>query len=154
MQYTEEERAKVKKDIIDLLPKKAFHIGKVCKEVRISRKTFYNWKDEDEDFRDAIDEIKEYDIDDSEEKLRLLRQGLPRFNEEGKFVGWIEKPHFGALSLHLEAKGKDRGYGKSLEIRDNRKEELKKFTDEELWEKMKKIGGILNEEDEETEEGK
>lgn len=142
-EYKPEEKAEIKRAIIDLLPKKGYHIGKVCKQVGIARNTFYRWQKEDEDFMDQTEEQFEYDVDDSEEKLRLLRQGLPRFDEDGKFIGWKEKPHFGALIKHLEAKGKSRGYGQQLEINDKRTEELEKMTDAELFAKINRMNGIV-----------
>jgi len=144
----ENTRKHKKKLIIQLLPKKNYHIGKVLKAVGISRMTFKRWRDEDVEFNEECEEVFQYDVDDSEEKLKLLRAGIPEFDKEtGKFIGWKEKPHFGALVLHLKAKAKDRGYGDSLEIADKRnKESLRKMSDEELFNEIQKLNKIYNEE--------
>ena len=140
-----------KQAIIDLLPKKAYHVGKVCKQLGIPRSTYYLWKKQDADFDEQTEEIFEYDIDDSEEKLRLLRQGLPKFKEDENgnkvFNGWIEKPHFGALMAHLEAKGKDRGYGRTLSIESGVLDMVKNMTDEELYNEIKQLEEIAREDD-------
>lgn len=143
----DENTRKHKKElIIQLLPKKNYHIGKVLKVVGISRMTFKRWRDDDVEFNERIEEVFQYDVDDSEEKLKLLRSGIPEFDKEtGKFIGWKEKPHFGALVFHLKAKAKDRGYGDSLEINDKR-EPLRKMSDEELFNEIQKLNKIYNEE--------
>lgn len=144
---TEKERNQKKGMIIELLPRKNYHIGKVCKAVGIGRMTYYRWRENDEEFNEKCEEVFQYDIDDSEEKLRLLRQGLPEFDKEGRFIGWIEKPHFGALTLHLQAKAKDRGYGNSLEVTDGRERQLREMSDKELWNELKEMSKIYNEEE-------
>lgn len=145
----DKQRTEQKKAIIDLLPKKGYHIGKVCKQVGISRGTFYKWKREDEEFDEQTDETFQYDVDDSEERLRLLRQGLPRLAEDGTFLGWIEKPHFGALVKHLEAKAKDRGYGRQIQIDDRRHENEPSMTDKEMFDEIKRLEGLYSDDDEE-----
>lgn len=143
-QRQEERREELKKALIELLPMKAYHVGKACKELGIGRRTYYNWMEEDEDFADQIDEVFAYDVDDSEERLRLLRQGIPKMEKDKetgvlKFKGWIEKPHFGALVVHLQAKAKDRGYGRQIQIDDTRKRETDSMTDKELYDEMKRL---------------
>lgn len=135
----DKERARKKKAFIKLLPKFGYHIGKTCKEIGINRQTYYQWCLKDDEFKERTHEQFEYDVDDSEEKIRLLRQGLPRFDENGKFVGWIEKPHFGALLAHLKAKGGQRGYGDKLEITDDRLDKERAMSDEELYAEIMKM---------------
>lgn len=147
----DERRDDLKKALIELLPKKAYHVGKCCKELGISRKTYYRWIEEDDDFADDIDEVFAYDVDDSEERLRLLRQGLPKMEKDAdgtlKFKGWVEKPHFGALVVHLQAKAKDRGYGREIKVDDVRKRESDKLSDKELYDEMKRLEGLFGNDD-------
>jgi len=132
------ERANKKALIIELLPRKNYHIGKVCEAVGISRRQFYRWMEDDEEFNEKVEDKRAYDIDDSEEKMKLLRHGVPKLNADGKLVGWIVKPHFGALITHLKAKAKDRGYGDSLSIT-NENGELRTMSDEELMAEAAKL---------------
>lgn len=130
-EQAEIDRNKKKAMIIQLLPRKNYHVGKVCEAVGITRKTFYRWRENDQEFDESISDAMEFDIDDSEEKLKLLRHGIPKVDASGKLVGWIVKPHFGALVTHLKAKAKDRGYGDTLTINGDRTE-LMNLTDDEL----------------------
>lgn len=147
----EDRREALKKALIELLPNKGYHVGKACKELGIGRRTYYNWLEEDDDFADQIDEVFAYDVDDSEERLRLLRQGLPKMEKDAngvlKFKGWIEKPHFGALVVHLQAKAKDRGYGREIKVDDVRKRESDKLSDKELYDEMKRLEGLYGNDD-------
>lgn len=143
-------KKKKKQAIIDLLPKKAYHIGKVCKAVGISRGTYYLWQEHDEEFAEKVKELFEYDIDDSEEKLRLLRHGLPKLSDEGKFLGWIERPHFGALVKHLEAKGRERGWGRYLDINGANEIFESEMSDEEKYKEIKKLDRLFKDLEDET----
>ena len=77
----------------------------------------------------------------------MLRQGLPRLAEDGTFLGWIEKPHFGALVKHLEAKAKDRGYGRQIQIDDRRGELFPEMTDEEMYKEMKELDKLFGQDE-------
>ena len=137
-----------KKLFLELLPKKNYNISKTCKACKISRATFYVWKGDDKEFADKVKEMEEADIDDSEEKMRLLRQGVPDFDKEGKFVGWKVKPHFGALLAHLESKAKKRGWGKSVEITTGANEDA--MTEEEIMKRLDDFRKELEEDDYDT----
>lgn len=150
---TDEEKKQKKALIIKLLPKKNYHIGKVVTDVGISRRTYNRWRLDDSDFDEACEEVFCYDVDDSEEKLKLLRQGLPKFDDDGRFVGWIERPHFGALTLHLQAKAKDRGYGQSIEVDDKRDKQIRSMGDKELFDEVTKLANQFKDEHWEVDNG-
>ena len=102
---------KVKKlKYLELLPLKNYSISKVCKAMSMSRQTYYNWTTNDSDFKQAIEDLNEADIDDSEESLRVLRRGVPELDANGKFVKWTHRPDVTALIFHLKTKGAARGY--------------------------------------------
>jgi hypothetical protein len=135
-----EKELKIKKALfLEVLPKKGYHIGKTCKAVGIGRRTFYNWKEDDEQFAEDYEEEIQSDIDDSEEKMKLLRQGVPKFDKDGKFIGWIERPHFQALALHLQSKAKDRGWGQSIEVT-RKVDDGRQLSDEELLAEIQNLG--------------
>ena len=134
---TKKETREKKASFLALLPRKNYHIGKTCDAVKLGRRTFYTWLDNDKEFKDKYEELLEFDIDDSEEKMKLLRQGVPEF-KDNVFVGWIEKPHFQALALHLQSKAKDRGWGQSIEVKDSR-EDMRKMSDQELFNEVQKL---------------
>lgn len=133
----EQIRARKKSMVLELLPKKNYHIGKVIEAVGISRMALHKWRKEDAEFNEAFIEVFENDIDDAEEKMNLLRKGIPRI-EDGKFVGWIEKPHFKALALFLKAKAKHRGWGDTLEVKNV--SDVSELTDEEIEKELYELG--------------
>ncbi|WP_421752905.1 hypothetical protein [Croceimicrobium sp.] len=93
-----------------------FHITNACKNVGIDRKTFYNWLNRDQEFADLYLMIQEQDLDNSELTLRRLRDGVPKLDQDGKFIGWKIRPDTLAVMFHLKTKGKKRGYVERQEI--------------------------------------
>ena len=69
----QEEREKIKEKIIKLLEETAGGtVSYVCGSVGISRKTFYRWRIDDEDFQQVTDEIREdkkKEMDDFAERI-------------------------------------------------------------------------------------
>ncbi len=142
-----------KKAFLENLPRKNYHIGKTCEAVGLKRRTFYNWLKEDSKFKEDYEDAVQADIDDSEEKMKLLRTGVPKFekDKDGKsiFVGWTVKPHFGALLAHLESKAADRGWGRKLEIT-NKTNDDREMTDEELIAEMERLNKEINDDEWDT----
>lgn len=131
--------AKQKERFLELLPLNRYHISNTCKKVGVHRNTFLYWKKTDEDFKNRYDDIQEQKMDDSEERLYLLSQGIPKIDKSGKLIGWEVKPNLGALVVQLKAQAKDRGYGDHIVIDDKREDELRNKTDEELMQEIAKL---------------
>jgi glucan phosphorylase len=68
-----EEKEKAKENIIELFKvTKGVTVGYVCRKADISRKTFYEWRKEDEEFKKKTDELREEkkkDMDDFAERV-------------------------------------------------------------------------------------
>lgn len=79
------------------------HLGIVtpaCKELNISRQTFYRWCNEDEDFKEKVEEINDIQGDFVENKLfEKIKQGSER-----------------SILFYMKYKGKKRGYSDSIDI--------------------------------------
>ena len=60
---------KDKKSFLEIFAKKDCHISKTCIAAKIGRRTYYEWLDADEDFKQAVDDVKESLKDDTEEYL-------------------------------------------------------------------------------------
>ena len=58
-----------KKRFLEIFEKKDAHISKTCKDANIGRTTYYDWIDADEEFKQAIDDVKESLKDDTEDYL-------------------------------------------------------------------------------------
>jgi len=81
--------------------------------VGIGRRTFYRWRDEDEDFREKVEDIHEAVIDWTESQLRKsIKSGqyIPAIfylKTQGKKRGYIEKTeheHSGAMTFEISEK--------------------------------------------------
>lgn len=134
---SQKEREAKQRAFLELLPKKAYHIGKTCDVLGIHRTNITYWRNTYEWFNEEYLNLMEYEKDDGEERLKLMAMGIPKI-KDGKFVGWIEKPHYRALEKFLDTKVKDRGYGKMITINDERGEKISEKSSEEL------MGGILD----------
>jgi ribosome biogenesis protein Nip4 len=92
------------------------NISKTCKAAGINRHTFYHWIKSDEKFKAEIEEIEEITKDDVEWTLGNLAKGIPKFDENGNFIGWRLKPDTVALIWYSKTKMKDRGYVEKQEL--------------------------------------
>ena len=92
---------KKKKEIFLDIYKKAFaNISAACEKAKISRQTFYNWRKEDDNFNEKIEEISEGLIDFAESILHNnIRNGRTA-----------------ELIFFLKTKAKKRGYTEQVII--------------------------------------
>lgn len=71
-----------------------------CEQVSISRRTFYNWLEADEEFRQAVEDVNEEGLDFAENALKKkIREGDTT-----------------SIIFYLKTKGKKRGYIERTEI--------------------------------------
>lgn len=89
-----------KSKFIELFARKNANISETCLAMNMSRQTFYNWKNDDEDFAKAVDEVQESMIDFAESKLLENIKD----NKETSII------------FYLKTKGKSRGYTERQEI--------------------------------------
>jgi|TARA_R110000772_G_scaffold67961_1_gene150529 hypothetical protein len=85
---------------IEVFSKKAANIGATCRAIGISRQTFYNWKNDDQDFAEKIFNAQEDLLDNAESKLQ------EHINNDDKIC----------TMFFLKTKGKSRGYSERQEI--------------------------------------
>ena len=85
------------------------HLGIVtsaCKEVGISRETFYKYYKTDEVFKKAVDDINDYTLDFAETQLlKKIKEGSER-----------------SILFYMRYKGKRRGYTDNIDITSNGKD--------------------------------
>lgn len=86
--------------VIETLKESFGNISKACKAVGISRGTFYNWQEADEEFKEATENISEYVVDEVENAL---------FDQ-------IKNGATAATIFYLKTKGKHRGYVEKQEV--------------------------------------
>ena len=55
-----------KKRFLEIFEKKDAHISKACKASKVGRRTYYEWIDADEEFKQSVDDVREGLKDDTE----------------------------------------------------------------------------------------
>lgn len=76
------------------------NVSKTCRACNISRKTFYLWKEQDEEFASLVDDCEEAITDEIE---GLLRERVRELDTT-------------AIIFYLKTKGKKRGYTEKKEV--------------------------------------
>lgn len=94
-------RDKKKELVIDLMKKSLGNITYTCEKAQIERKTYYNWLERDEKFKEAIE-----NIDFDEMKVDIAELGM---------IGLAKEKNYHACKFILENKGTSRGYTKKLD---------------------------------------
>jgi enamine deaminase RidA (YjgF/YER057c/UK114 family) len=89
-----------KKTFIEVLKQCFGNISKACDHVGISRTCYYKWLKEDEEFKEYIDHIDEYVIDEVENHL----------------LDQIKDGNTPATIFYLKTKAKHRGYVEKQEV--------------------------------------
>jgi hypothetical protein len=102
-----------KKAMLEALEKSLGVVTSACKAVEISRETHYRWMREDENYKQAVDDLANVALDFAESQLhKQIKGGNPT-----------------ATIFYLKTKGKNRGYIERQEISH---EGLKTFEVEEV----------------------
>jgi len=87
----------IKKELLDALENCYGVIATACNQVRVSRKTFYNYINRDQKFADQVREIREKNIDFVEDKLlQKINAGdtasiIFYLKCKAKHRGWVER---------------------------------------------------------------
>jgi len=96
---TSTKRAKVKKDFLSEFENSCCNVSTCCKKMNISRNCFYDWKKQDSEFRESIEELEESLLDFGETMLYKA----------------VKKGKTAELIFYLKTKGKKRGYFERLQ---------------------------------------
>lgn len=89
-----------KKKLLESLEKSLGVVTTACKACGLGRTTFYNYYEDDKEFKKEVDELQNVAIDFAESKLHQQ----------------IEKGDTTACIFYLKTKGKKRGYGDHMGI--------------------------------------
>jgi hypothetical protein len=91
---------KHKKLLVKALERSLGIVTPACKEVGVSRETFYRYYREDDDFKKAVDDINEVTLDFAENQLlKKIKEGSER-----------------SILFYMKYKARKRGYTDSLDI--------------------------------------
>lgn len=108
----EDQRVELKARYVEAFIASAFNHTRAMEAIGIkSRSTVWEWRKTDTAFARALVDAREREGDWYENQLRTLSAGIPEVDENGKLIGWKEKPEISAIQTVLNAKFRDRGYG-------------------------------------------
>jgi len=92
-----------KQKLLDALERSLGIVTPACKEVGLSRQTFYRYYNEDLDFKKAVDDINDITLDFVENQLlRKIKDGSER-----------------SIMFYMKYKARKRGYTDSIDITTN-----------------------------------
>jgi len=94
---------KKKKELIAALQQNLGIVTDACKQVNITRDTYYRWLKEDEEFKKKVDELEDIALDFAESMLlKKIKEGDTT-----------------AIIFYMKTKGKKRGYIEKHEVDSN-----------------------------------
>lgn len=103
----------------------------------VERKTIYNWCDADKKFKEVLEDSRELFLDVAETRLQSLVNGVPEYDNDGKFIGWKTPPSEAAVFFTLKTRGKNRGYSERQDINMNANVSMEGHIDIDEWIKNK-----------------
>lgn len=148
MSYTDDDKAL----FLRLLEASGLNISEAVRRFNekypgFARRTFYYWADYDPKFADALDDLNEAELDESESLHKLHRKGVPKYlyvpkmQEDGTpklasngkqvyeraidgdgqpvQIGWLIPPQGQRIEWHLIQRGAHRGYRSTTDINVN-----------------------------------
>ncbi len=97
------------------------NISKVADSFNVWRQCVYSWMRDDERFQAVVDDARMKMFDRCLATADVLANGIPDI-QNGKVVGWIERPDGNMLRYLLGTLGKKEGFGESIDITTNGKD--------------------------------
>lgn len=98
------------------------NITSIAKAFDVDRTTIHNWSKGDEAFRNTIDDFKGALLDECVTISRAVALGIPDRDDNGKFIGWKERPDPSMLRYFMSTLGRKEGFGESMDITSNGKD--------------------------------
>ena len=102
-------------EIEEALSKTNGNLTNTARLLGIRRETLWHYSKEDERVASAIKESRKVMLDKCLTAAQALALGVPLM-ENGKFVGWQEKPDAGMLKYFISCLGRDEGFGENVDV--------------------------------------
>lgn len=109
----------IKKPTIDVFKKALEQSGgnltQTAKACRCDRTSIWHWCKKDPEFKQALEESRKATFDSVMSTALVVAKGIPII-ENGKVVGWQERPDSNMLKYFMQTLGRDEGFGEQAEI--------------------------------------
>ena len=93
------------------------NLTNTAKLLGVDRTTLWQWAKKDPDFAQAIDESRKKLLDSCITTAQILAQGVPILDDNGKFIGWQERPDPQMLRYFIATLGREEGFGEEVTLR-------------------------------------
>lgn len=97
------------------------NVTKVAESFKTSRTNVYTWINGDAEFKAVLDDARGKLFDECLSTARILSLGIPDI-QNGKMVGWAERPDSAMLRYLIGSLGKKEGFGESIDVTTNGKD--------------------------------
>lgn len=97
------------------------NLTKVAKSFSVSRTQVYNWLQDDPELKEIVDDARGSLFDECLSSARVVALGIPDI-QNGKMVGWVERPDSSMLRYFISTLGKREGFGESIDVTTNGKD--------------------------------
>lgn len=91
------------------------NLTKVAEAFKVSRTCMYKWVNSDPRYKDIVDDARMRMFDECLATARVVANGIPHI-ENGKLVGWVERPDGSLLRYLLGSLGRKEGFGESVDV--------------------------------------
>ncbi len=98
------------------------NLSRVAESLGVSRVTVENWKNRSQEYAQVVQDARMKMFDNVLGTAEILAIGIPDRDENGKFVGWVERPDPSIVKYILGSLGKKEGFGDSIDITTNGKD--------------------------------
>lgn len=106
----------------DVVNKYRGNLSRVAESLGVSRVTVENWKNRSQEYAQVVQDARMKMFDNVLGTAEILALGIPDRDENGKFVGWVERPDPSIVKYILGSLGKKEGFGDSIDITTNGKD--------------------------------
>lgn len=103
-------------EVVDALTKTNGHLSNAAKMLGVTRQTVWLWAKNEPLIAEAIKESRKKLFDNCLSTAQIVALGVPIKDENGKFVGWQERPDSQMLRYLMGIIGRDEGFGEVLDV--------------------------------------
>ena len=138
----------LKKDLLAALTKTRGIVTTACELVGISRTAYYDYYNNDKEFKASVDDLSNIALDFAESKLMEKMEGIEmgKKDADGETVVYSLPPSDTALIFYLKTKGKKRGYIEKQEIvQTNTVDVIKSMPEADRKDRIKELYKKINE---------
>jgi hypothetical protein len=115
----------------EVVTKRGGMLSDIARVFKVTRKTVYNWVNEDPKFKEIIDDTRETNLDIAENRIISLMKGIPAIETKPDgtqvLAGWATEPDRTMLIYYTKTLGKHRGFVERQEVEHDASNEFMAF---------------------------